>query len=161
MQTLIPLAEKIARPAQATRRDRRRLRIVDGGLISAAMLAVPGASAYFLGGAVVYTRQARSGLLGIANRDYGGHPLGERALRGAGRAHRARAPRRHLGPLRDRRHRPQRQQLRRPRRSQMHRRRRSDTSTHFILRTGSADRQANMRAFAEKALETFLEALEQ
>src|SRR5215831_19366943 len=30
-----------------------------GGLISAALLAVPGASAYFLGGAVVYTRAAR------------------------------------------------------------------------------------------------------
>lgn len=29
-----------------------------GGLISAALLAVPGASAYYLGGAVVYTRQA-------------------------------------------------------------------------------------------------------
>ena len=29
-----------------------------GGLISAALLSVPGASAYFLGGAVVYTRQA-------------------------------------------------------------------------------------------------------
>ncbi len=30
-----------------------------GGLISAALLAVPGASAYFLGGAVVYTAKAR------------------------------------------------------------------------------------------------------
>ena len=29
-----------------------------GGLISAALLAVPGASAYFLGGAVIYTAQA-------------------------------------------------------------------------------------------------------
>lgn len=36
-----------------------------GGLISAALLAVPGASAYFLGGAVVYTRQSRSLLLNI------------------------------------------------------------------------------------------------
>ncbi len=36
-----------------------------GGLISAALLAVPGASAYFLGGAVVYTRTARSVLLDI------------------------------------------------------------------------------------------------
>jgi PncC family amidohydrolase len=36
-----------------------------GGLISAALLAVPGASAYFLGGAVVYTRAARSALLEI------------------------------------------------------------------------------------------------
>jgi PncC family amidohydrolase len=35
------------------------------GLISAALLAVPGASAYFLGGAVVYTRQSRRVLLDI------------------------------------------------------------------------------------------------
>lgn len=36
-----------------------------GGLISAALLAVPGASAYYLGGAVVYTVKARDALLGI------------------------------------------------------------------------------------------------
>src|SRR5579859_1657951 len=36
-----------------------------GGLISAGLLAVPGASAYFLGGAVVYTRAARSVLLDL------------------------------------------------------------------------------------------------
>ena len=38
-----------------------------GGLISAALLAVPGASTYFLGGAVVYTGAARQGLLGIGD----------------------------------------------------------------------------------------------
>jgi nicotinamide-nucleotide amidase len=36
-----------------------------GGLISAALLAVPGASAYFLGGGVIYTREARRVLLGL------------------------------------------------------------------------------------------------
>src|SRR3984893_11746994 len=36
-----------------------------GGLISAALLAVPGASAYFLGGAVVYTQTARRALFNI------------------------------------------------------------------------------------------------
>jgi nicotinamide-nucleotide amidase len=36
-----------------------------GGLISAALLAVPGASAFFLGGAVVYTRLSRGVLLAI------------------------------------------------------------------------------------------------
>ncbi len=36
-----------------------------GGLISAALLAVPGASAYYLGGAVVYTGKARMSLLEI------------------------------------------------------------------------------------------------
>jgi nicotinamide-nucleotide amidase len=34
-----------------------------GGLISTALLAVPGASAYFLGGSVIYTKQALDGLL--------------------------------------------------------------------------------------------------
>jgi len=34
-----------------------------GGLISAALLAVPGASAYFLGGGVIYTQAARRALL--------------------------------------------------------------------------------------------------
>ena len=40
-----------------------------GGLVSAALLAVPGASAYFLGGAVVYTGTARQALLGITPGD--------------------------------------------------------------------------------------------
>ena len=35
------------------------------GLISAALLAVPGASAYFMGGAVVYTQAARRALLRV------------------------------------------------------------------------------------------------
>ena len=38
-----------------------------GGLVSASLLAIPGASAYYLGGAVVYTRQARRGLLQVAD----------------------------------------------------------------------------------------------
>ena len=36
-----------------------------GGLINAALVAVPGASAYYLGGGIVYTRAAREALLGI------------------------------------------------------------------------------------------------
>jgi PncC family amidohydrolase len=36
-----------------------------GGLISASLVAVPGASAYYRGGAVVYTRVAQKGLLGV------------------------------------------------------------------------------------------------
>src|SRR5271167_155335 len=38
-----------------------------GGMISAALLAVPGASAYFIGGAVVYTKAARRALLDISD----------------------------------------------------------------------------------------------
>ena len=34
-----------------------------GGLISVALLAVPGASAYYLGGSVIYTKHALDGLL--------------------------------------------------------------------------------------------------
>jgi len=36
-----------------------------GGLVSAALLAVPGASAFYLGGGVIYTRAARRALLGL------------------------------------------------------------------------------------------------
>lgn len=35
-----------------------------GGLISAALLAVPGASAYYVGGSVIYTRAGKEALLG-------------------------------------------------------------------------------------------------
>ena len=42
-----------------------------GGLVSAALLALPGASAYMRGGGVIYTHHARSGLLGI---DFAQHP---------------------------------------------------------------------------------------
>ncbi len=34
-----------------------------GGLISAALVAIPGASAYYVGGSVIYTRVAQRGLL--------------------------------------------------------------------------------------------------
>jgi PncC family amidohydrolase len=43
-----------------------------GGLISAALLAVPGASAYFLGGAVVYTQVARRALLRVGDESVAG-----------------------------------------------------------------------------------------
>ena len=50
-----------------------------GGLVSAALLAAPGASAYFLGSAVIYTRFARSALLGIEESDLAGfRPATER-----------------------------------------------------------------------------------
>ncbi len=65
MKELMPVAEKVA----ALLTDRGETIAVaessTGGLISAALLAVPGASRYFLGGAVIYTRAARTALLGI------------------------------------------------------------------------------------------------
>ena len=36
-----------------------------GGLISASLVAIPGVSAYYVGGAVVYTRVGQRGLLGV------------------------------------------------------------------------------------------------
>jgi nicotinamide-nucleotide amidase len=36
-----------------------------GGLIASQLLAVPGASAYFMGGAVIYTHEARRAILGV------------------------------------------------------------------------------------------------
>lgn len=49
-----------------------------GGLISAALLAVPGASAYYRGGSVIYTLEARRELLGIRRADVAGlQPLTE------------------------------------------------------------------------------------
>ena len=43
-----------------------------GGLISAALLAVPGASAYFLGGGVIYTQAARRALIRLPDETVAG-----------------------------------------------------------------------------------------
>jgi PncC family amidohydrolase len=43
-----------------------------GGLITAALLAVPGASAYVRGGAVVYTAEAKARLVGVTAEDMAG-----------------------------------------------------------------------------------------
>jgi PncC family amidohydrolase len=40
-----------------------------GGLINASLVAVPGASAYYLGGAIIYTGPGRAALLGITAQD--------------------------------------------------------------------------------------------
>src|SRR5438309_7866989 len=67
MQELIARAESIARRLK----DRGETVVVaessTGGLISAALLALPGASAFFLGGAVVYTQVARRALLDLGD----------------------------------------------------------------------------------------------
>ena len=67
VNALIPLAEEIARALKARRETVAVAETSSGGLIAAALLAVPGASAYFLGGAVPYTKQARRSLMGIAD----------------------------------------------------------------------------------------------
>src|ERR1700674_794271 len=59
MKDLIAIAEQIAAKIVARKETIAVAESSTGGLISASLLAVPGASAYFLGGAVVYTRDAR------------------------------------------------------------------------------------------------------
>jgi nicotinamide-nucleotide amidase len=65
MKDLVAVAEKIAERLVARHETIAVAESSTGGLISAALLAVPGASAYFLGGAVVYTRDARRILVDI------------------------------------------------------------------------------------------------
>jgi PncC family amidohydrolase len=65
MQTLLPAAHRIADLLKARKETVAIAESSAGGLIAAALLAVPGASAYFLGGAVVYTRLSRRILLEI------------------------------------------------------------------------------------------------
>jgi PncC family amidohydrolase len=63
MHDLIARAEKIARLLTHRGESVAVAESSTGGLIAAALLALPGASAYFLGGAVVYTHAARRALL--------------------------------------------------------------------------------------------------
>jgi nicotinamide-nucleotide amidase len=129
-----------------------------GGLIAAALLAVPGASAYFLGGAVVYTRQARRALLDIPDEAMAGirsasEPYAALLARTVRERHGATwglAETGATGPTGNR---------------------YGDPAGHaciavsgptervLTLRTDSAERQANMQAFAARALETLLEAI--
>ena len=59
------LAGKIAELLKANGQSVSVAESSTGGLVSAALLTVPGASAYFLGGAVVYTAKARMALMGL------------------------------------------------------------------------------------------------
>lgn len=129
-----------------------------GGLVSAALLAVPGASAYFLGGAVVYTRQARRLLLDIPEAALAGiRPSTEayalllaRAVRERFAADWGLAETGAAGPTGNR---------------------YGDAAGHaciaitgprehaVTLETGSGDRVANMRAFAAAALDLLARGL--
>jgi nicotinamide-nucleotide amidase len=65
MKELVTIAEQIAAKLIERKQTIAVAESSTGGLISAALLAVPGASAYFLGSAVVYTRDARRILMEI------------------------------------------------------------------------------------------------
>jgi nicotinamide-nucleotide amidase len=58
MRDLLPHAEKVAALLKKRKETIAVAESSAGGLIAAALLAVPGASAYFLGGTVLYTRQS-------------------------------------------------------------------------------------------------------
>ena len=66
---LMRLAQEIA---ERLRSRGERVAVAEssaGGLISSALLAVPGASRYFRGGAILYTLQARQSLVGITKEE--------------------------------------------------------------------------------------------
>src|SRR5512140_2567541 len=65
MKDLVATAEKIAARLIERKQTIAVAESSTGGLICAALLAVPGASAYFLGGGVIYTRYARRILMDI------------------------------------------------------------------------------------------------
>ncbi len=158
MQDLIPRAEKAAALLKARRETIVIAESSTGGLISAALLALPGASAYFLGGAVVYTQTARTALLDIGDLK----PLGLRASTEAYALLGARTARQRFaatwalsetgatGPTGNR---------------------YGDAAGHsciavvgpteqaITIETGSGDRVANMRAFSAAALDLLAKVL--
>jgi nicotinamide-nucleotide amidase len=67
MKELVAIAEQVAARLIMRKETIAVAESSTGGLIAASLLAVPGASAYFLGGAVVYTRDARRILMDISD----------------------------------------------------------------------------------------------
>jgi PncC family amidohydrolase len=75
MSDLPPLAILAARVGATLKARGETVAVTEssaGGLVSAALLAIPGASAFFLGGAVVYTRRAGRAMLGLTPADVAG-----------------------------------------------------------------------------------------
>ena len=158
MKELTTIAEQIAAQLIARKQTIAVAESSTGGLISAALLSVPGASAYFLGGAVVYTRDARRLLMDIPDEAMKGirsasEPYAK-LLAGTVRQRFATdwglSETGATGPTGNR---------------------YGDAAGHscmavsgpaqsvFTLETGSNDRQANMQAFAKTALNLLLENL--
>ncbi len=160
MQALLPLAAKCG---AALKKRKETIAVAEssaGGLIAASLLAVPGASAYFLGAAVVYTKQAREALLGITPED-----LEEFRIRPATEAYAlllARTARERMGAV---------WALAETGATGPTGNRYGDAAGHACvglvgskdvaatIETRSDDRQANMRAFAKAALEMLAKEL--
>ena len=70
IEELLPQAERIAAVLKARGETISVAESSTAGLISAALLAVAGASAYFMGGAVVYTRASRTELLQVTEEEF-------------------------------------------------------------------------------------------
>jgi nicotinamide-nucleotide amidase len=158
METLIPIADRIATRLKARKETIAVAESSTGGLISAALLAIPGASAYFRGGSVIYTRFARAAFLEIPDPLPGGMrastetyaALLARTVRERCKANWGVGETGATGPTGNR---------------------YGDAAGHtciaidgpvsrvLTLETGSADRVANMRRFAAHALETLEKAL--
>lgn len=72
MKDLLPRAEKIGALLKQRKETIAIAESSAGGLIAASLLSVPGASAYFLGGAVCYTRKSMQELLGLTEESFKG-----------------------------------------------------------------------------------------
>jgi nicotinamide-nucleotide amidase len=73
MDELVAHAERIAARLKARKETVAVAESAAGGLITASLLAVPGASVYCLGGIVIYTRQAWEALRDFDEALLGGH----------------------------------------------------------------------------------------
>ena len=67
MQDLLTRAERVSRLLKDRGETIAVAESSTGGLVSAALLAMPGASAYFLGSTIVYTQVARKALFGLGD----------------------------------------------------------------------------------------------
>jgi len=65
LERLLPLAEKIATLLKSRGETVAVAESSTGGIIAAALVAIPGASAYFIAGGVIYTAAAQRALLQI------------------------------------------------------------------------------------------------
>jgi nicotinamide-nucleotide amidase len=72
MDRLLPLAQRAAALLTTRRETVAVAESSTAGLISAALVAIPGASAYFVGGGVIYTATAQRALLDIPREQLSG-----------------------------------------------------------------------------------------
>jgi len=158
MKALLPLAEKIAASLIARKQTIAIAESSTGGLVAATLLAVPGASAYFLGGAVVYTKSSRAALLGIGDAEMKGlRPATEdysllvaRLVRERHSATWGFGETGAAGPSGNRYGDPAGHTCMAVA---------GPTERAIMLRTGNADRLANMDAFAKRSLELLVDVI--